>query len=79
MEQITMDETGKENNTENWQSKTLLFGALIGALVGGAAYLLVQRADKEGGSVRMGTGEGLKLGLLVLGLLRQVAQLGDGD
>ena len=71
-----MEETGREN----WKSKTLLFGALVGALVGvGAAYLMVQRADKEGGSVRMGTGEGIKLGLLVLGLLRQVAQLGDGD
>jgi putative aminopeptidase FrvX len=43
-----------------------------------AAYLLIQRAEKENGNLQIGTGEGIKLGLLVLGLLRQVAQLGEG-
>jgi len=75
-----MEVTKKKDYQGNWQGKTLVLGALIGALVGvGAAYLLVQRAEKEAGSIRLGTGEGIKLGLLVLGLLRQVAQLGDGD
>lgn len=62
----------------NWKSRTLLFGAIVGALAGvGAAYLLVQRAEREGRSPEMTAGEGVKLGLLVLGLLRQVAQLGE--
>ncbi len=66
-------------NDENLKTKALLFGALIGALVGvSAAYLLIQRAEKEDGKLQVGTGEGIKLGLLVLGLLRQVAQLGEG-
>lgn len=70
--------TGKDER--NWQGRTLIIGALIGALVGvGAAYLLVQRAEKEASSVRLGAGEGIKLGLLALGLLRQVAQLGEGN
>lgn len=63
---------------ENWKGQTLLIGAAIGALAGlGAAYLLIQRAEKEGGKPAMSGGEGVKLGLLVLGVLRQVAQLGE--
>jgi hypothetical protein len=65
--------------TKSWKTKTLILGGLIGALVGlSAAYLLVQRAEKEHGRLQMNAGEGIKLGLLVLGLLRQVAQLGEG-
>ncbi len=65
---------------ENWRTKTLLLGGIIGAVVGlSAAYLLIQRAEKEQGKVQMNAGEGIKLGLLVLGLLRQVAQLGEGS
>ncbi|MDD2694975.1 MAG: hypothetical protein PHD58_03520 [Anaerolineales bacterium] len=63
----------------NWKAKALVVGALVGALVGvGSAYLMIQRAEREDGEMRMGTGEGIKLGLLVLGLLRQVSQLGEG-
>ena len=44
----------------------------------GAAYLLVQRADKEGHELKLSTGEGMRLGMLVLGMLRQVSRLGEG-
>lgn len=68
-----------EDSDQNYKTKALLIGALVGALVGiSAAYLLIQRAEKEEGRLQVGTGEGIKLGLLVLGLLRQVAQLGEG-
>ncbi|MDD5468136.1 MAG: hypothetical protein PHS96_10035 [Anaerolineales bacterium] len=63
----------------NWKAKALVVGALVGALVGvGSAYLMIQRAEREDGEMRMGAGDGIKLGLLVLGLLRQVSQLGEG-
>lgn len=62
-----------------WKNKVLVFGGVIGGLVGvGTAYLLVQRAEKEGTEVQLGTGDGIRLGLLVLGMLRQVSRLGDG-
>lgn len=64
----------------NWKSKTLIVGALIGAISGlGAAYMLIQRAERRGAVPSLGAGEGLKIGLWVLGLLRQVGELGGGD
>lgn len=75
-----MGELDVQTAVIHWKTKTMIIGSVVGALVGaGAAYLLVQRAERESGALRMGTGEGIKLGLLVLGLLRQVAQLGEGD
>ena len=65
---------------ENWKPKVLIIGAALGALVGvGAAYLFAQQAEREGAKPSMSTGEGIRLGLLVLGLLRSVAALADGD
>ena len=66
------------NGNSNWKTTTLIVGAVVGAITGvGAAYLLVRRAEQEDGKVALSTGEGLRLGLLVLGLLRQIAQLGE--
>ena len=65
---------------DNWRPKVLSLGVIIGALAGlGAAYLLVQRADKRGAAPELDAKEGITLGLLVFGLLRQVAALGEKD
>lgn len=57
---------------------TILFGAVIGAVTGiVAAVLLTRRAEKNERETAITTGEGLKLGVLVFGLLRAIASLGD--
>jgi hypothetical protein len=64
----------------SWKPRVLLVGAALGALVGaGAAYLLIQRAERQHTQVSVSAGEGVRLGLLVFGLLRQVALLGEGE
>lgn len=64
----------------SWTGQVLVIGAVIGALTGlGAAYLLIQRAKKRAEPPNLNAGEGIKLGLLVFGLLRQVSMLGSGD
>ncbi len=69
-----------EESTDNWKVKIMALGTVIGALTGlGAAYLLIQRAEKEDAVPQLTAGEGVKLGVLVFGLLRQVAQLGNPD
>lgn len=62
----------------NWRTKVLILGAAMGAVVGLAgAYLFVNQAEKNGDRPEMTAGEGVRLGLLVLGLLRQIAALGE--
>lgn len=61
-------------------SQILFLGGLFGALTGlGIAYVLTQRAERQGGEIELSTGEGLRLGLLILGTMRQVADLALPD
>ena len=60
------------------KSKTLFFGALIGAMTGLiAANLLHRSAERNEKETAITSGEGMKLGMLVFGLLRAIASLGD--
>ena len=60
------------------KSRTLLFGALVGAFTGLiAAMLLNRRAEKGEKESALTAGEGIKLGALVFGLLRAISSLGD--
>jgi hypothetical protein len=60
------------------QNKILLFGALIGAVTGLAAALILQRrAEKTGNEITLSTGEGIQLGVMIMGLLRAISSLGD--
>lgn len=58
--------------------RTLLFGAIIGAVTGLiAAMLLNRRAESEEAGTAITPSEGMKLGVMVFGLLRAIASLGD--
>jgi glucokinase len=60
----------------NLKTKILVLVAIVGALTGiGAAYLLLQRADDEG--LELTPGEGVKLGISVFTLFRQIVNLGN--
>ena len=62
----------------NNNTRIILGGALIGAITGlVAAVLLTRRAERNESETALTTGEGLKLGVLVVGLLRAIASLGD--
>lgn len=60
------------------KNRTLLLGTLIGAVTGLAgAVLLTRRAEQEGTQLALTTSDGMKLGVMVIGLLRAVASLAD--
>ena len=60
------------------QNRILIFGALIGAGTGlVAAMILQRRAEKTGTEISLSTGEGIQLGVMILGLLRAISSLGD--
>lgn len=59
-------------------SRIILSGVMIGAITGLiAAMLLSRRAERNDRETALTTGEGLKLGVLVFGLLRAIASLND--
>ena len=60
------------------QNRILLFGALIGAGTGlVAAMILQRRAERTGTEISLSTGEGIQLGVMVMGLLRAISSLGE--
>lgn len=61
----------------NWKSRTILIGAVLGAAAGLiAAYILVQRASETQQAPRLNPGDGVKVGLGVLGVLRLISDIG---
>jgi len=76
MEENAIIEQPAPDNT--WKVKTLLIGAALGALTGlGAAYLLTKRAEQTGQQLAITPGKGVKLGVLIAGLLRSILSLGE--
>ena len=62
------------------RGRTILLGVLIGAAAGlVAAMLLNRRATRDERTTAITAGEGLKLGVMVFGLLRAIASLGDDE
>lgn len=62
----------------NWQTKTMVIGAVIGAVMGViGAYILVQASEKAGGRPQISAGDGVKVGLGVMAVLRLLADLGS--
>lgn len=67
-------------NSDRVRSQTLIVSAVLGALAGiGVGLMLLRRAEERGDKPTLTAGEGVSLGLMVLGLLRQVAQLDEGE
>lgn len=62
---------------ETWKSRTLLIGAIVGAVTGViAAMVIVQRADEAKQTPRITAGDGVKVGLGVLGVIRMLSDMG---
>jgi gas vesicle protein len=62
------------------RATTIFFGVVIGAATGlVAALLLDSRATRDERSTAITAGEGLQLGVMVFGLLRTIASLGDSE
>lgn len=71
----SIEPQSKEITNPNWKPKVLIIGGVLGAAVGlMAAYLILQRTGEEQ-PPDITMGEGVKIGMLVAGLLRSIATL----
>jgi len=64
---------------ENWQTKVLITGGVVGAAIGLVTSWLLIRTSREvrGGPPAITTGDAIKVGVTMLGLVRAIAALGD--
>lgn len=62
----------------NWKTKVLLIGTAVGAAIGfGTAYLMARTAEENhSGPPKITTGDALKAGISVVGVMRAIASLG---
>jgi hypothetical protein len=68
----------KTTEIQAWKRNVLIIGVVTGAAVGfWAAYLFSQNVDDLRDRPSFSAGDGVRLGLLVLGLLRSVTEMGS--
>ena len=78
-----MNRNGKTSTAmshpENWQAKVLITGSVVGAAIGLATSWLLIRTSREtrGGPPAITTGDAIKVGVTMLGLIRSIAAQGD--
>jgi hypothetical protein len=64
----------------DWKTKTLLIGGITGLVTGlFAAFILIQQSEKRAKKPQLSPGEGVKLGLGVLTLLRLISDISNRD
>jgi hypothetical protein len=62
----------------NWRTRTLVIGGVVGLLVGIAgAYIVIQRSEQNSTLPAVSAGDGVKVGLGVLGVLRLIAEIAE--
>ena len=62
----------------NWKNKTIAIGAIAGLALGlAAAYIVIKRAEQDNTAPQITAGDGVKVGLGLLGVLRLIADLGE--
>jgi hypothetical protein len=64
----------------DWRTKAFLVGGAVGAMLGlSAAYIYVNSVEKEGAPPELQASEAVGIGLTLLAVLRQIANLHEGD
>ena len=75
-----MSDNSFQARRSNWRTRAMLAGGVLGSLIGvGAAYLYVRATEEtseDGTPRRMATREAVKLGMALLAIVRQLAELG---
>jgi hypothetical protein len=60
----------------NWKKQTYIIGGFVGLVVGIlAALIIVQRSEKDEIQPRINAGDGVKIGIGVLGVLRLITEM----
>lgn len=70
------DEKKELATLEEMKPRILLTGAALGLGLGLlSAYLMIRRYEEKGENPELNVGDGVRIGLTVMGLMRTIAQL----
>ncbi len=62
----------------NWKNRTLVIGAIAGLIMGLAgAYIIIKRSEQLNTLPEVSPGDGVKIGLGVLGVLRLISDVAE--
>jgi hypothetical protein len=62
----------------NWRNRTLIIGAVAGLIFGlASAYIVIQRSEQLDTLPEMSPGDGVKIGLGLLGVLRLISDVSE--
>lgn len=62
----------------NWKNKTTIIGAIAGLALGlASAYIIIQRSEQLNTQPEISAGDGVKIGLGVLGVMRLIADIAE--
>lgn len=63
----------------NWKTLVLVIGGVAGLLTGlAAAFILIKKREASDGQLSINSGEGFKIGMGIVGLLKQISESGKG-
>jgi hypothetical protein len=61
----------------NWKTLVLVIGGAAGLLTGlAAAFILIRKREASEGQLSINSGEGFKIGMGIVGLLKQISESG---
>lgn len=62
----------------DWKKKTLIVGILVGAITGAiGAFVLIQSGEKSGQPPKLTAGDGVKVGVGLMAVLRLLSELSN--
>jgi hypothetical protein len=62
----------------NWKNRTWIIGAVVGLAMGlASAYIIIKRSETTESTPELSPGDGVKIALGVLGILRLVADIAE--
>ncbi len=65
------------DESNNWKTQVMVIGGVLGVLAGlGAAYIMIRRAEEAETRPQLTTGDGVKIGMGLAGVLKLISDLG---
>ena len=64
------------DNSDNWKTRILVIGSVLGLISGlGAAYIIIRRSEEAQQKPQLTTGDGVKIGMGLAGVFKLISDV----